>query len=995
MNLVGNFEALGKRRTLHRSLHVILSLWCLNLLLRGQVLDESWTFTVAGQTVQVQPNGSFRLPNISAPDQFGADGPGTRPDFEGDDLVRAIGHSSKGGSNRYAFSDYFRIRRGQSVSLTNLTFTDTAPRQPESLRILPTTRVLTASGQTNALRVIAHYGDGTTNDATLRTAWTSYRTSNPNIATVDIDGRVVGSRKGTVFITAVNEGTSAVVRLDVSPGDLLASIVGRVVGEDGSPVPNVVVQLPDSALDSVVTDAAGHFVFLGVATGSGKIRISAWWRSDNQLKHAIASVEVVPGGTTSEVTLQLQPWKIETSRRLAASKENTVAIRKDGSLWAWGQNTALPLDGGLIRTSAIPVNLFPGTRWQAAAAGPLFITAIRENGELWEWGLMNQVAKEVGSGAAWRSVAAGSVHALALQEDGTAWSWGSNDQGQLGQPDTERVSITPQRIGSDNKWREITAGDHHSVAISVSGTLWVWGYNNFGQLGNGRRGQNAMERAPIQLESTNRWAAIAAGRGHTLALTDDGQLWGWGANESYQLGDDFRGFTLTPRPILTNMVWQAVTAAGDHSLAIRDDGTLWGWGSNYYWESGNDSAYSGCLPQLIQGQFNWMAVTAGQSHSVVLRDDGSLWAWGWGYVGDGWDRYFTVPQPIEPEMRWIQVATTGAEYQDVLAHTLAIRNDGTLWAWGANDNGQLGDASEVYTGRKPRQVLSDGIWRSISTGLRHSMAIRADGSLFAWGSNDARQLGLPSLGRTYTPALVDSNTTWNAVAAGYLHTIAIRADGTLAMWGDASRRQFDNWRHFTSGSLADMRWTTVAAGYGGTIAVSTNDDLAMISGSYFASFSTKAKWISAAAGGRFTGDHFAAINEDGALWTWGKNNAGQLGDGSLQPDKRNPGRIQPDIRWRTVSAGGSHTVAITDEGALWAWGDNSFGQLGDATFDGRISPQPISANFTWQSVAAGIRHTLAIRSDGTLWGWGDSYSGQLGVDPIRQVLGGSVWGSPE
>src|SRR6185503_6648867 len=150
--------------------------WLLLMLsysLVAQQLDDSWTLTIAGQTVQANADGSFRIPNVTAADQFGPAGPGSRPDFESDDFVRLTGFSTKNGINRYVFSEPFKIRRGEVFRLSDsdLTFTFTPPLFPVSLRAVPDTPTLTVLRQTTQVRVTATLHDGTTRDATRRADW--------------------------------------------------------------------------------------------------------------------------------------------------------------------------------------------------------------------------------------------------------------------------------------------------------------------------------------------------------------------------------------------------------------------------------------------------------------------------------------------------------------------------------------------------------------------------------------------------------------------------------------------------------------------------------------------------------------------------------------------------------------------------------------------------------------------------------------------------------
>ncbi len=228
-------------------------------------LDETWTLSVAGQTIQVSPDGSFTIPNISAPDEFGPAGPGTRPDFLSDDFLRITGYSTVDGVTRYVFSEPFRIRQGETYIVDELIFTLTPPPFPESIRVTTDVPTLTEIGGTTNARVTGTLIDGSIIDLTEQTAWTVYHTSNPDIASIDENGLITATDAGRVFITATNEGATSVTQLDVSPGDPLTTVTGIVIDTQGLPVGGITISLIGLG-GTATTEANGTFSIPGVAT---------------------------------------------------------------------------------------------------------------------------------------------------------------------------------------------------------------------------------------------------------------------------------------------------------------------------------------------------------------------------------------------------------------------------------------------------------------------------------------------------------------------------------------------------------------------------------------------------------------------------------------------------------------------------------------------------------------------------------------------------------
>lgn len=234
---------------------------------QAQQLDESWTITVNGQAVQVEADGGYTISNIALPDQFGASGPGSGPDFVADDYVRVTAAGEIGGQKMYAFGPPFRLRQGEVFGLYPLTITSTPPPLPESLRL---TLVPTAIrvGEASVAFVEATLADGSKLDVSLATAWTSYRSSNATIAMVDANGMVLGTGPGSAFITAVNDGATSVAEILVTvANDPLTTVVGFVELEDGSRVAGAELKIVGLPLE-VTSGVDGRYQFDDVPTAN-------------------------------------------------------------------------------------------------------------------------------------------------------------------------------------------------------------------------------------------------------------------------------------------------------------------------------------------------------------------------------------------------------------------------------------------------------------------------------------------------------------------------------------------------------------------------------------------------------------------------------------------------------------------------------------------------------------------------------------------------------
>lgn len=333
----------------------------------------------------------------------------------------------------------------------------------------------------------------------------------------------------------------------------------------------------------------------------------------------------------------------------------------------------------------------------------------------------------------WKTAAAGYSHTVGVRTDGTLWIWGANDQGQLGNSTPASVNI-PTKMGTASDWKTVAAGWAHTVALKTDGSLWAWGYGGLGQIGNGSFTTNF--NAPQQIGTLKNWQTIVAGHGHTVALKTDGTLWAWGNNFSGQLGN---GSTLDkniPTQVGTDNNWQNVAAGMLHTVALKKDGTLWTWGKNTLGALGDGTTTNSRVPKQIGTATNWKTIAAGSDHTIAIKTDGSLWIWGdntYGALGDGTTITKNVPTQIGTSTDW-KTVNGGVKY------TIAVKTDGSLWAWGYNADGEFGNGTKINS-LIPVQIGTEKNWQMIDGGSIHTIAMKTDESLWVWGGNSLGQLG--------------------------------------------------------------------------------------------------------------------------------------------------------------------------------------------------------------------------------------------------------------
>lgn len=339
----------------------------------------------------------------------------------------------------------------------------------------------------------------------------------------------------------------------------------------------------------------------------------------------------------------------------------------------------------------------------------------------------------------WSQIAAGQYHTLAIKSDGTLWAWGNNDNGQLGDGTAVNKSI-PTQIGTDTDWALIDAFYWNTFAIKTDGSLWGWGNNSNGQLGDGNFGSNLYYNSPTRIGLETNWVKITTSSVTTFGLKSNGTIWAWGYNLDGRLGTgDFINH-YTPVQVGNDTDWADINAGGNQVLALKSNHTLWGWGLN---KSGSLAIGPESETNLIitptqtgNNTSDWQKIEVGGCcSSKMIKTDGSLWAMGLGSngnLGNGSILNANSPTQIENVTNWDVIATSN--------HSCAIKANGTLWSWGLNFAGELGDGS--FNNRNiPNQIGLDKTWLIVKTGDYHTVALSDDYTLYAWGYNNKGQLG--------------------------------------------------------------------------------------------------------------------------------------------------------------------------------------------------------------------------------------------------------------
>ena len=372
--------------------------------------------------------------------------------------------------------------------------------------------------------------------------------------------------------------------------------------------------------------------------------------------------------------------------------------------------------------------------WLKVSAGPIHTLAIKTDGTLWAWGnnsfgqlgtgdnTERRYPVKLGNATDWTDISAGYTHSVARKSNGTLWAWGANGQGQLGDG-TNSPSTTPVQLPG-NDWSRFSAGGEYTLAVRTDGTLWSWGVNNFGQLGDG---STSNSNTPIQIGSATNWSTPCAASESQAVLKTDGTIWTWGTNLTGEMGTGNNTPSQVPVQMGTDNDWAFLSNGGTNMLAIKTNGTLWSWGLNNYGQLGDGTTTTRNSPVQTGTDNDWTKAGTGNC-TIAVKTDGSLWAWGDNGSGQAGNNTFgNQNQPVQTGFLatdWEAVSTNGFS-------VFGLRTGNGLWGWGINNAYQLGDGTTTER-RAPVAVTCLTILPV--TGLKLTGKIQEGNAVIGWST---------------------------------------------------------------------------------------------------------------------------------------------------------------------------------------------------------------------------------------------------------------------
>lgn len=619
------------------------------------------------------------------------------------------------------------------------------------------------------------------------------------------------------------------------------------------------------------------------------------------------------------------------------------------------------------------------------------------------------------SGATATHISAGGYHTCAVQAiTGNVLCWGANFNGQLGDGSVVNSNV-PVQVSNLSGVVRVASGDSHTCALMSSpGAVRCWGYNADGRLGDGSANSSSV---PVNVSGITNAVALVAGSSHTCALLATGEVVCWGDNTQKQLGNVTLADAFSNVPVTVGNTAQAgvsnLAASGSHSCVIdAADGVLC-WGDNQSGELGDGTGLSNAQPVAVVSIDNVVSLGMGYAHSCAVLSDSTVRCWGRGFNGELGNgqaettENFVYTKPITHAFNALGAVT---QFSNGLKHACAVIG-AAVYCIGENNRGQLGDGS-LRTSTIPVVVtgLADAI--RVYAGFEHTCALRSNGTVTCWGANDFGQLGSGLTDPESTlPSAVLGLTGVVSLSAGYRHNCAVTGSGNVVCWGDNDRGGlgvgvFNGIRNVPVQvrDLVDATQVDASGAEGNSCAVLSTGQVAcwgansdgelghgsLVDSAFPIVIPALNNITQVSMGGlnrisdfddlNPSGTH-CAIDTAGAVYCWGAASAGQLALGSGQSLSASPVRLPLSRPALSVDIGGAHGCAVLDNNTVQCWGANNLGQIGAGVHSNDYHlPTNVLGLTTATQLSAGRAYTCALLTGGNMQCWGENGWAQMGSD---------------
>jgi len=544
------------------------------------------------------------------------------------------------------------------------------------------------------------------------------------------------------------------------------------------------------------------------------------------------------------------------------------------------------------------------------------------------------------------SISGGYKHSCGLLSNGSIMCWGLNTDGQIGDGTTTSPRKNPVFVNTTESFVSIAGGIYHTCGLLSNGSMMCWGRNSNGQIGDGTT--TTPRKNPVFVNTTESFVSITAGSYHTCGLLSNGSMMCWGYNNYGQIGDGTENEDrLNPVFVNSTESFVSITAGNAHTCGLLSNGSMMCWGRNNYGQIGNGSASADVLnPVFVNSTDSFVSITGGDYHNCGLLENGSMMCWGRntdGQIGNG-SAGGNALNPVFVNTTESFVSITGGE-----SHTCSLLSNGSSMCWGRNDEGQIGDGTNGTDRLNPVFVNTTESFVSITGVGQHTCGLLSNGSSMCWGYNSDGQIGDGTSGSPandrLNPVFVNTTETMESrfVVIGNATDVASGSEATTT-WSNLDQGRTYLWSttvsdgglirnspiwKFTTDILYSPNQPTLnyPANESTDIELSPVLNITVTDPDNDTLNVTFWNQIKSIVGGYY---HTCGLLSNGSVMCWGRNNFGQIGDGT-NTQRKNPVFVNTTESFVSITTGDYHTCGILSNGSAMCWGRNNFGQIGNGS----------------------------------------------------------------
>lgn len=685
---------------------------------------------------------------------------------------------------------------------------------------------------------------------------------------------------------------------------------------------------------------------------------------------------------------------------LSSGQSTTCGITTNQKLKCWGGNTFSQVGDGTTTDRLTPVAVDAATDYThvSSSIGGAHACAVTVAGDVKCWGTSYYGQTGTGTnrttptlvnipGVLFNKVATGDSHTCAISTLGKIYCWGYNNAAQVGNNSTNANvgGVAPVEIDSSETYTHVVAGQAHSCGLTSGGALKCWGAANY-------NGTSGLVTIPTVVDSGVSYLTLSAGPSHTCGITSANKLKCWGLNTFGQLGNGTTSMVVAPT-VIDTADYKVVTTGGAFTCGMTIGDKLKCWGQNTSGEYGNGTITLSTSPVEVANSAVYTQLSGGFAHACGLVGQ-TAHCWGLnrnGQLGNGLKSQYKAPLATGDSFDTIYGGGYGMQY------ACGIK-DGLLKCWGENNTSQLGISSTTGLAAPlavdPGTTYSQVSLSGSSSGTSHVCGVTSAGGIKCWGSSSHGQLGDgTSVAKSY-PINVAGGDTYTKVSVGSNFTCAINTAQRVKCWGMNSSGQLGLGNTTTGPLIPTLTvdttlYTDIVSSANATCGITVNGDLKCWGGSANGEMGgagsssnpvavdSGTKYKSIVAGTLF----FCGIIQNDTVRCWGGNNDGQLGRGFVS-GPATPGAITGGgLKFKTLGAKARHACGITETDALYCWGWNNSGQVGnnDINNSNATSPALIDSGVSYLSVAPGENFTCALTLSKQRKCWGDNLQGGYGM----------------